>query len=323
MGAINKYELGMKEIGISFNQYKVLGIGDSGYGRRGRSTGTEREYDYQVLSFNSCDEMIAQIKRGISQYGWEHKGYRLRDYTNGQNTWAHGQLKTYDKTLEYLTEGKVLDSVMEKATKVYEELTNNPTIEDLMQRATTFKRKRIFSEDGSDLCIDRVLCGDPFHWAKSTKGRKNTLVKIGVNLAGNCMEDETLFNNLCAVTGVVADLLTRAGFAVEITACCTVYRVTDYGGFHTTQVTLKKAEEALDLQRIYSVGCSGFFRCWIFQAWCNCLKGQPSGGLGQVRPVNKHMQEVLGIDYVIDSEFIRAESKLIKIENLFENLIQH
>lgn len=313
--AIDKYEQGIKELGISVKNYNVNISGS--------------DYPYQVVSFKSCEEMISQLQKGIKDYKWSHKNFDdTKDYKphGKDHEWAFGTLKNYDKTLEYLSEGKVVDSVLKKANQVYETLISQPPIEELMLRAATFKRQTVFREEGAELCIDRILCGDPYHWSKQTKGRKNPLVRIGVNLAGNCGENESLFNNITAVAGVVADLLSKAGFAVQVEACSTGYGTTDYKrgrSFFTTTVTLKNANESLDLQRIYSVGCSGYFRCWIFQVMCNIYRGNPYGSLGQTRPINRSMQDVLELDYIIDSSFRDAMSQHIHIEKMFNEIIEH
>lgn len=303
---MDNYETGIKEIGFNIQHFNIT------------------NYKYELVSFDSCDQLISKMQRGVADYNWNGKGHSDGNKSSGDSSsWRYGQLENYDKTLEYLTEGKVLDSVNKKATEVYNTLTNSPVIQDLLLRAATFKRKKVYSEDGADLDIDRVMCGDPLHWIKSTRGKKNSLIRLGVNLAGNCMEDENLFNNLTAVAGVVSDILSRAGFGVELSAVATTYGTTNKNWFNTVQVTLKKAEEALDLQRIYSVGCSGFFRCWIFKVYCNVLTGHPTGGLGQVRNINKEMQEKLELDYIIDSSFKDAKSQLIKIEEMFNEVVNH
>ncbi len=280
----------------------------------------------EIVKFDSCEEMIFKIEAGKTTHGWDHKGQDKDSFIPGtrSDSWTFGALKNYDATLEALKTGIVLDAVLKDANEISQKLMESPTVENLFLRAETMKRKRVFSEEGSELDIDRVLCGDPQHWSRMTKGKRNTLVRLGVNLAGNCGEDEKLFNRLAAITGVATDILTRAGYAVELVSCSSSYGTAKDNntlGFDIVSVVLKKAEEALDLQRIYSIGASGFFRCWVFQVYCNVLTGQPQSGLGRTCPISPSVQEHLGLDYVIDSSFVNGISQEIAIENLFNSVI--
>lgn len=318
-----EYQKSLDELGIQRNYFTLENLPEKECPTRGRR---KSKYDCETVYFSSCDEMIDKLSRGVKDHKWNHHNYDLSDYTTPGRLcdWAHGKLGTYEKTLEYLKEGKVLDSVMAKANDVYQKLVESPAIDNLMARAATFKRRRVYSEEGTELCIDRVLCGDPAHWGKNTKGKKNTLIKLGVNISGNAGEDESLFNNLSAVAGVVTDLLTRAGFAVQLDVCSTGYDAKSTENIETIIVTLKGAEEVLDLQRVYSVGASGFFRCWIFQVLCNVLKGPRMGwGLGSACGIGNSLREALGYDYIIDSEFVNGQSRHINIEKMFNQIIEH
>lgn len=298
-----------QQLGI-YTEVTQIKDGDSRYVTKG-------ENRYEVVKFDSCNEMIEKLQQGQSTRGWEGNRKGERDQ------WTYGQLRDNQTTLQYLKEGQVLDTVLAKANKTYEELMSQPVVEEMLMKAETFKRRKVYSEEGAELCIDRVMCADPAHWVKTIRGKKCPLVRLGMNIGGSCGENENVFNNMAAVSGVVADILTRAGFSVELYAVTTSAATTSSNGYSTVMTCLKKAEEALDLKRIYSVGCSGYFRDWVFQVYYNILSGTATSGLGYVCNVTKDMTRVLDIDYVIDNSFIpdNNRSAYIKIQDMFNEIL--
>lgn len=287
----------------------------------------EGKKDYEVVWFDSSDEMISKMEKISAMNDYSNDEPHLRPQREGRfskETWVFGALENYDKTLEYLREGKVLPAVQKRAQEVYDILTNKPEIQEMLQKAETFKRKRVYSEEGAELCIDRVMAGDPAHWQKQTRGRKMPLVKLGLNIAGSAAEDESMFNQIAAVCGVVVDILTRSGFSVELYACSSADGITPENNITTVMTRIKAAEEQIDLNRIYSVGASGFLRCWMFKVYRYVLKGSAYGHLGYPYSVNKTMKDIIGLDYVIDSSFKHSDnnrSAFTKIEGLFEEVI--
>lgn len=283
---------------------------------------------YEVVRFDSCDEMVGKMLEGSKLPDWyiPNDERSVIKEGGGNDNWTFGQLKEYDQTLDFLKTGQVLETVLKKAKKTYDDLVSQPNIQELLAKAETFKRKKKYSEEGAELCIDRVMSGDPAHWIKTVRGKKCPLVKLGMNIGGSAAENESVFNNVSAVCGVVADILSRAGFSVEINSCTTSRDTTNSNNYDTVMVCLKKAEEALDLKRIYSVGCSGYFRCWIFQVYWNILEGTPTSGLGYMQNVLPEMMPHLGLDYIIDSSFVWSDnnrSAFTKIENLFNEIISN
>lgn len=285
----------------------------------------ESRKKYEVVWFDSSDEMISKMEK-ISIMN-DYSGDK-RDCTKpggGNHEWSYGALQNYENTLEYLREGKVLPKVQKRAQEVYDILTSKPEIQEMLQNAETFKRKRVYSEEGAELCIDRVMAGDPAHWQKQTRGRKMPLVKLGLNIAGSAAEDESMFNQIAAVCGVVVDILTRSGFSVELYACSSGDSITSENGITTVMTRIKAAEEQIDLNRIYSVGAVGFLRCWMFKVYRHVLKGTPYSSLGYPYNVNQQMKDIIGLDYVIDSSFKYSDnnrSAFTKIEGLFNEVIQ-
>lgn len=303
-----KKEQAIKELGIKIDYTKL---------KNGKK--------YEVVNFNSCDEMIKKMQTCSEDYKMYMSNEQNARPGGKDEAWAYGELRNYDNTLEYLSEGKVLPAVQKRAEKIYNDLTSQPSIQEMLSRAETFKRKKVYSEEGAELSIDHVMSGDPAHWIKTTRGRKMPLVKIGVNIAGSAAEDESLFNQITAISGVVTDILTRAGFSVELYACSTGRDITPAQNYTTVLTRLKAAEEFLDLNRIYSVGCQGYFRCWIFKVYKYILEGDAYDYLGCPQDVTGEMKDALGLDYIIDSSFRLSDnnrSAYIKIEKMFNEVLE-
>jgi hypothetical protein len=101
------------------------------------------------------------------------------------------------------------------------------------------------------------------------------LVKIG-GIAS--VSAETLFWRGAAALRL-ADLLTEAGYNVELEAAHTSAHVSDSDGF-ALQVPIKEATAPLDLNSLAVVVClAGFFRYTVFRAMCAC-PGHVGGGFG-------------------------------------------
>jgi hypothetical protein len=279
---------------------------------------------YEIVTFNSSYELITKMQTCSEDFGMYNSNEHKAKPGGDIDSWAYGQLKNYDTTLEYLSEGKVLDSVLEIATKIYDTLTMQPEIVELFSKAETFKRKRVYQEDGAELCIDRVMAGDPAHWQRMTRGKKMPLIKLGLNLAGSRGEEEEHFNKLSAVCGVVVDILSRSGYSVELYSCVSGSNITSASNKTTVMTRIKAAEEEIDMSRIYSIGCSGFLRCWMFKVYYYILKGDPQYGLGQPISVTEEMKTNLGLDFIIDSSFTgNNQAAFTKITGLFQQVIEN
>ena len=115
----------------------------------------------------------------------ENDDYHYSDY----HEWTYGT--TYPNrltTMEALLSSKVEDTMWKAIDKLRDSLLKDKDIQRLMELAPTIKKTRKFGMSGDELCIDRVLSGDPQHWQYTTKGKKSNVVRIALNIsmsAGN------------------------------------------------------------------------------------------------------------------------------------------
>lgn len=281
----------------------------------------EKHKYLQVVEFSSAYDMITKLERCVKQYKWDGKGQEDERYYEHDN-WTYGSL-TKSQTRENLIIGMANENTKKKAQEIREKLLSSPKVQNALKRADSMKRRRVFKEEGAELCIDRILCGEPEHWAKMQGGRKIPVVKIGINIAGNCTEDENHFTRTVAVAGVVADLLQAAGFHTHIVSAAHSEDVTNISSKNVTIVDIKKPTEQLDIERLLSVGCSGFFREWHFRVYYNVLYGIPGYGLGRTVKMTKAIQKYLNIDYMIDNNFSSGGKALETcVEDMFDEVVR-
>lgn len=304
---MDKYEQGILEMGILKYNTEIQGK------------------KFQVVSFDSCDEMISKINKGKSEYGWDGKGHNYnRQYWHSGciGNWMYGAHKTYDATLTALQRGEVCPQYLKFIGDLQSKLTENPEIEQLMLTAKTFKRKRVYADQGDELDINRLMSGEVEHWEKSTKGKKNTLIRLAFNIDGTGSKTEEDFMIMASTAAVISNILSIAGFAVQLTFCHTSNGVSTQTKYNAISVCVKQAHEQIDMERICSVGCTGFFRGWIFQVYANVLDGTPYGHMGSSSNFPDGGEEQLGFDYIIDHRVHGQKANIIEIKKLFKSIIE-
>ena len=194
-------------------------------------------------------------------------------------------------------------------------------VQRLIDLAPSIKKQRKFGMSGDELCIDRILAGDPHHWQYTTKGRRTNVVRIGLNIAMSCANDADKFLKIVALASVAADLVIKAGCSLEFVLCglsthvgteATNPYVDPDGnkignlsrGFSGPLCTIKKAEEPFDLARIACLGIPGLFRHYMFAARTAYFSSQVDDGMGQSHPVSKELYERLGLKHVIGFKLV-------------------
>jgi hypothetical protein len=279
--------------------------------------------DMHIVQFNSLGDMITKIDKGYNEMNWNDSGYSFDTTRKGGGTmeWTYGkEFKSLDQTRDALLIGKSYPKALEEFEKNYNRILLSENIETLMTTASAMKRRRVFKEEGAELCIDRVLVGDNNHWQSMTKGKKTNIIKIGMNIGLNAGYKETTFVKIASLTAVVIEALTKAGFATEVVAISEIDRPTEELSKGVMTSVIKSAEEPLDIYRILSSGAPGLFRDLGFSVICNVYKGQPSGGLGCSVSISKEIREELQLNHVIESYLVGDDCK--KGEELLEKLLE-
>lgn len=268
--------------------------------------------------FDSYADLVDKCYYMYQNHNW--KPYR---YENN-NQWYFGTLRTYEKSVDALINGKATDRQVETAQKIYNQISKSPFVLQLEQRAQSIKKKRVFSEDGAELDIDRVMCGDPMHWTRLTKGAQKPVVRIGANINGNAGEGEQRFIGVAAAAAVISDLVSRAGFSVEVYSCSTSQ--TDGARCYASLCCkIKQAEQPLDINRICSAGLPIILRHFSFTVRGNSL--ERDGGLFSSTSIPKEFANELEFDHIIDADELLnrdyTQMKEDKLNDIFNKLTNY
>jgi len=302
---------------------------------------------HEFTEFDSLYHIISTVESLHDNQ--DLKGYIRNNNPDGENDdyrysenneWTYGT--TYPNrlaTMDALLSSKVEDTMWIAIDKLRNSLLKDKDIQRLMELAPTIKKTRKFGMSGDELCIDRVLSGDPQHWQYTTKGRKNNVVRIALNISMSAGNKADSFLKLAAVASVAADLVSKAGAALEFTMIafsCNVCRDDENPyrdengntiGKYTRQsvsgylAPIKKAEEPFELTRIASLGIPGLFRHYIF-----CLKTatgstKPSRGLGSSYTTSPDILNRFGLKHVIELKHSDSQSnQKLFLNDIFSEL---
>jgi hypothetical protein len=273
----------------------------------------------EFAEFPSLFDFIEMVEEGRKpEYGWENMEY----YDQGTDSWTYGtHTNNIEKTKEALYYCNPPQPILDRIEELRTATSNLHSIQQLAMKARSIKRRRVFAESGDDLDIDRILCGDPEHWSRMTKGRSNNVVRLWVNFSVSCGNGEDNMYKLAATIAVASDLLTKAGFAVEVLACEIAKDAIQgqKGGFNGVIFPLKRAEDPLEINKIACIGIPGLFRAYAFTATSNIYSKGPASGLGMNVEVNKSVKEFYDFKHLITLNWTEGEQAL-KLGQLLEDV---
>jgi hypothetical protein len=274
----------------------------------------------QIVHFDSFNEIISALDECEKDGSCRYSDYK-KEYETGGSTWRFGkEFNTYEKTIEALDKGVATQLTMKYAEQYRNSLLNLESVQTLLSKAQSVKKRRVFKEDGDELCIDRILSGDPMHWQSTTKGRKSNTLRLGINCALSCGNDENEFAKMCALTVVLSDLITKCGYSVEILMMVTVHNISDKideGGY---VIPVKRADQPLDLNAIYSMGILGLFRSVGFKALRQFIEGRTNDGLGSNFPTTQAIKDRLELNHLIEKKWTDDSTQKQLLDNLFKEL---
>jgi hypothetical protein len=280
---------------------------------------------YDVLHFNSMHDIVRNCMEGYDKREWTGRlcYWKERD----GESWTYGtefpDAKTTATALEY---GESSQKTISQIEKLRSALLNTEGIEDLMRQGRSHRRRRRFREEGAELDIDRVLSGDPRHWAQMSKGKRSNVIRLGVNFSLTCGHDERQFHKLAALITVSVDLLQACGFAVEVMGLCTAHGITNGAGKKATDpdkqefiksdkweqgftVPLKTSDEPLDVSKVACIGIPGLYRGYGFTTWCFTLDGKPKDSLGRGDTTSEGLKELLDIKHLLEVKWIDGKEQ--------------
>jgi len=243
----------------------------------------------QIIKLKSLSEITLITEDGLKNHEWTQSEY-------GSNKFMFGkEFPSLEKTTSAINKGQSSNETLKLVTKLSSQL--KPIISGLAPNGHSIKRKRRFGEEGANLDIDRLLCGDPYHWTKMSTNRTPPLVKLWVNIAMNAGMSSSCFQKASALVITMAKQLEQMGFSTEINAvaCSNVQTIKDRHDF-VMVMPIKKASEKLDVNRVSTIGLDGIFRYFTFSMRENLVHdGMGDGGHGSSQGVSDKVKKELGI----------------------------
>lgn len=291
---------------------------------------------HDFLEFDTVYHLIDSIEA-------QYKSHELRNlvsnerngeedfYYSGNNKWTYGTtFRNRIETRNALLNSEVPELMWKVIDKLRDSLLAMEEVQRLIDLAPSIKKQRKFGMSGDELCIDRILAGDPHHWQYTTKGRKTNVVRIGLNIAMSCANDADKFLKIVALASVAADLVIKAGCSLEFILCGLSTHVGSEGtnpykdpdgntignlvrGFSGPICTIKKAEEPFDLSRIACLGIPGLFRHYMFVARTAYFSSQVCSSMGQSHPLSKELYERIGLKHVIGFKLVTGPDSEVVI----------
>lgn len=196
----------------------------------------------------------------------------------------------------------------EGADRLLKSLENlTPTL-----RPRSIKRQRRWAAQGDSVEMTRVWAGRlDVAWQHTQReqrtGAQRVLIVSDVTINCNISSEISFWRGAAAVK--LADLVTEAGYAVQLDVANTAYRYTagyperNYVGF----VTVKPSTAPLDIVALASTVClPGFFRYYLFRLE-TAVPHAVSSSLGQAVPLHQLMEMPAGA-FVVTHDVVNAET---------------
>lgn len=148
--------------------------------------------------------------------------------------------------------------------------------------AKSTKRKHVRADQGDSLDIHSVFSGNLDRaWTRTRREfrRSPATVRIVAVVAGSCRQKEAQFFYRGAAVAKLCDLLTEAGYNVEVVAACVAEGIDDNGRVdYCSTITMKHATAPLDLSNLAAVLCQqAFVRYYMFRSFGVIEQGTGEG----------------------------------------------
>jgi|21_taG_2_1085346.scaffolds.fasta_scaffold00540_25 hypothetical protein len=262
-------------------------------------------------------------------------------FDNDDLRWAFGktdEFGSWKKTQKAIEQG-----LADKRTlKQVEEYENNfsQSFANTESELQSIKRKRVYSDNGAELDIDRVMSGDENYWSSRKKTGKAQVIRLGIDVGVSWDNKTSTFAKITGIGIALAREIQKKGYSLEIykvgrtrgSQTSFVFNQRTESKFerperailakHDDDVTigfktcLKGSQQAIDLERISNVGLEGVFRGCTFRS-----QGMALGGFnGYARGEWTEMDlEVFGLDCVVSKRWVDGDQKTM-ISNLKKKL---
>lgn len=277
--------------------------------------------NYQAIYFDSPSHYVDSIIKGVEQKLYlksNYSGFDPKDGIDIKRISSRWQNLTFRQFAEEIKQGKILEKVVLEVDKLRKEMHEITEIKEFMFKAKTFKKQRKFSEEGSELNIDRVMSGDSEHWEKMTRGHKKNIYRLYVNMFMSGKEDD--FQELCAFVYVITEIIESAGYSIEVQMGRIKKNITDKLKESGTITIVKRAEEPLTISKIMPLARMAYVGdcTWLHES--NLFEGSTNWGHGSQTNISQQAREFLEFDYIILYGYDFTQQKTMIAQNIVNQL---
>lgn len=271
------------------------------------------------LTFDAVE--IANVARPKEKFGILHYAFPSEDLVNykdkeTEREWTFGSYGTEDASNAAILSGNVSDRAWEQFRIASDKL--DVQCEALLKVGKSTKRRRLWDVEGSELDIDRVLSLDDNCWVRTKRDAKARVVRLGINSAISCGNDESGFAKLAGLAAGLANVLTRLGYGVELWDVCALEEGGCYeaaskhltgnyskGKWIVGTTLMKASDEPIDAARIMACSIPGRFRNNTFAVLRSGLGAH--SGLGRCTDLPDEVVAFAGLDAMISVSWGRDE----------------
>ena len=254
--------------------------------------------------------------------------------------WAFGltdKFGSWAKTQKAIEQGLADEQTLKQVEKYENDFSQS--FADTESELQSIKRKRVYSDNGADLDIDRVMSGDENYWSSRKKTGKAQVIRLGIDVGVSWDNESSTFARITGIGIALAKEIQKKGYSLEIykvgrtsatqssfvfSQSSSRYRRPEpaISSKHDNDVTigfktcLKGSQQAIDLERISNVGLEGVFRGCTFRSQGMALGGFNGCARGEWTEMDL---EVFGLDCVVSKRWVDGDQKTM-ISNLKKKL---
>jgi hypothetical protein len=189
------------------------------------------------------------------------------------------------------------------------------------------KRRPRFRDEGDEVDHDRLRSGQEY-WRsvrrESTTGAKTFCIVAAMTTPAGADSMDVLWRGAVAI--VLADLLEDQGHRVELWACHRTSRAYKSGAGNFQAVSLKRADEPVDISTLTNAVSGWCYRTLWFQDMASETRSKVTGGLGHCCSVSQHDSSVKelasGAELIVVDDVWNKTAALAFAARTIENLNQ-
>ena len=251
-----------------------------------------------------------------------------------QLKWAFGSSKEFGnwtKTKDAMIKGRASKQTLKRVNEYENKFKTSFTDSD--SEIQSIKKKRVFSDDGAELDIDRVMGGDTNYWSSRKKTGKAKVVRLGIDIGMSLGNTSSKFAKVVGLGIAISKAIQKAGYCLEIYKVGRAVPVENnflvrQGSFDGAmpknikptatnietgfKVCLKGSQQNIDTERISNIGLQGVFRGSMFRAEglaFGHFNGYPKGLWSE------QDMENYGLDCVVSNRWVDGQEDVL-IQNI-------